>query len=73
MIAWVRQQPDSFDVDRCVAWGSSFGGMHVTALLAEDHQLAALCRRLRCLRQNSKQAGHGVKYKYIKQHKEVGT
>ncbi|KAH7129781.1 putative alpha/beta fold family hydrolase [Dactylonectria estremocensis] len=41
VVAWARLQPERFDVDRIVVWGTSFGGMHVTALLAEDHQLAA--------------------------------
>ncbi|KXH46727.1 hypothetical protein CNYM01_06405 [Colletotrichum nymphaeae SA-01] len=29
------------DPSRVVAWGTSFGGMHVTALMSEDHCLAA--------------------------------
>ncbi|KAF9872689.1 alpha beta hydrolase [Colletotrichum karsti] len=43
VIKWVREpdQADWVDSARIVAWGSSFGGMHVTALMSEDHDLAA--------------------------------
>ncbi|RYC80258.1 hypothetical protein BFJ63_vAg16854 [Fusarium oxysporum f. sp. narcissi] len=43
VIKWVRapEQNTWADSSRVVAWGSSFGGMHVTALMAEDHALAA--------------------------------
>ncbi|KAJ5634790.1 alpha/beta fold family hydrolase [Penicillium herquei] len=40
VIAWARQQPDRFDSQRIVVWGSSFGGMHTTALISSDHELA---------------------------------
>ncbi|KAJ6443621.1 alpha beta fold family hydrolase [Purpureocillium lavendulum] len=40
MIAWVKKQ-GKFDSSRIVAWGTSFGGMHVTRLLSEDHTVAA--------------------------------
>lgn len=43
VIAWVRApgQGAWADPSRVVAWGTSFGGMHVTALMGEDHRLAA--------------------------------
>ncbi|KAK1462133.1 hypothetical protein CMEL01_14100 [Colletotrichum melonis] len=43
VIKWVREPDQSTWVDssRIVAWGSSFGGMHTTVLMAEDHELAA--------------------------------
>ncbi|GJC85985.1 putative protein in traX-finO intergenic region [Colletotrichum liriopes] len=43
VIKWAREpeQSDLVDSSRIVAWGSSFGGMHVTALMADDHELAA--------------------------------
>ncbi|KAL0932079.1 alpha beta hydrolase [Colletotrichum truncatum] len=43
VLSWVREpeQDDWVDSSRIVAWGSSFGGMHVTALLSEDRDLAA--------------------------------
>ncbi|KAK2056390.1 alpha/beta-hydrolase [Colletotrichum caudatum] len=43
VIKWVREPDQSNWVEssRVIAWGSSFGGMHVTALMAEDHGLAA--------------------------------
>ncbi|KAM5343541.1 hypothetical protein ACJ41O_012078 [Fusarium nematophilum] len=49
VIAWVRQCPDRFDHRRLVVWGTSFGGMHVTALLAEDHDIAAGIAQCPCV------------------------
>lgn len=49
VIAWVRQQPRRFDINRIVFWGSSFGGMHVASLLAEDHGLAAGIAQCPCV------------------------
>ncbi|PMD41814.1 putative alpha/beta fold family hydrolase [Hyaloscypha variabilis F] len=40
VIAWVRNNP-SFDNEKIVAWGSSLGAMSPTALIVEDHALAA--------------------------------
>lgn len=43
VLAWVRapEQRNWVDPSRIVVWGTSFGGMHVTALMSEDHSLAA--------------------------------
>ena len=43
VLAWVRRDEQSNWVDSSgiVAWGTSFGGMHITTLMSEDHQLAA--------------------------------
>ncbi len=43
VLAWVRgpEQSKWVDASRIVVWGTSFGGMHVTALISEDHGLAA--------------------------------
>ena len=43
VLAWVRHDDQSewVDASRIVAWGTSFGGMHVTALMSDDHLLAA--------------------------------
>ncbi|KAF4806154.1 hypotheticall protein [Colletotrichum siamense] len=43
VLKWVRDpdQSEWVDSSRIVAWGSSFGGMHVTALMSEDHDLVA--------------------------------
>ncbi|KAL5617724.1 hypothetical protein FOBRF1_006472 [Fusarium oxysporum] len=49
VISWVRSQPDKFDVGRIVARGTSFGGMHTTALLAEDHELAGAIAQCPCV------------------------
>ncbi|KAI8654383.1 hypothetical protein LRP88_00266 [Fusarium phalaenopsidis] len=49
VFAWVRQRPEMFDSERIVVWGSSFGGMHVTALLAEDHSIAAGIAQCPCV------------------------
>ncbi|KAJ5523289.1 alpha/beta fold family hydrolase [Penicillium frequentans] len=49
VIAWARQQPDRFDSQRIVAWGSSFGGMHSTALIASDHELAGAIGQCPCV------------------------
>ncbi|KAI9930792.1 hypothetical protein MW887_011550 [Aspergillus wentii] len=49
VIAWVREHPDRFNTSRIVVWGTSFGGMHVTALVAEDHQLAAGIAQCPCV------------------------
>ncbi|OJJ68571.1 hypothetical protein ASPBRDRAFT_199001 [Aspergillus brasiliensis CBS 101740] len=48
IIHWVRQQP-TFDSSRIVAWGTSFGGMHVTRLLAEDDAIAAGIAQCPCV------------------------
>lgn len=40
VITWVRGNT-SFDNEKIVAWGSSLGAMHPTALIAEDYGLAA--------------------------------
>jgi hypothetical protein len=40
VIAWVRGN-QSFDNEKIVAWGSSLGAKHPTALIVEDHGLAA--------------------------------
>jgi pimeloyl-ACP methyl ester carboxylesterase len=48
VVAWVRQQ-DDFDNKRLVVWGTSFGGMHVTALLSEDHEIAAGISQCPCV------------------------
>ncbi|KAK1989984.1 putative alpha/beta fold family hydrolase [Colletotrichum falcatum] len=48
MIAWAKKQ-DEFDSARVVAWGTSFGGMHVTRLLAEDHTIAAGIAQCPCV------------------------
>jgi uncharacterized protein len=40
VIAWVRGN-QSFDNEKIIAWGSSLGAMHPTALIVEDHGLAA--------------------------------
>lgn len=49
VIAWARQQPDRFDFQRIVAWGSSFGGMHTTALIASNHELAGAIGQCPCV------------------------
>ncbi|PNP85025.1 hypothetical protein FNYG_01550 [Fusarium nygamai] len=49
VISWVRSHPDKFDVSRIVVWGTSFGGMHTTALLAEDHDLAGGIAQCPCV------------------------
>ncbi|EXK25683.1 hypothetical protein FOMG_17675 [Fusarium oxysporum f. sp. melonis 26406] len=43
VIAWVRapEQRQWVDASRIVCWGTSFGGMHVTQLMSEDHDLSA--------------------------------
>ncbi|KAJ0158219.1 putative 31.7 kDa protein in traX-finO intergenic region [Colletotrichum tanaceti] len=43
VVGWARapEQAGWVDDSRIVAWGSSFGGMHTTALMAEDRGLAA--------------------------------
>jgi predicted acyl esterase len=38
-IGWAAAQPD-FDEHRIFVWGTSFAGMHATALAASDHRLA---------------------------------
>ncbi|KAF5701102.1 alpha beta fold family hydrolase [Fusarium mundagurra] len=48
MIAWVKKH-DRFDSARIVAWGTSFGGMHVTRLLSEDHTIAAGIAQCPCV------------------------
>lgn len=49
VIAWTRQRPDQFDPQRIVVWGSSFGGMHTTALLASDQELAGGIAQCPCV------------------------
>ncbi|KAJ5113807.1 alpha/beta fold family hydrolase [Penicillium angulare] len=49
VISWARQQPDRFDLQRIVVWGSSFGGMHTTALIASDHELAGAIAQCPCV------------------------
>ncbi|EAW25567.1 alpha/beta hydrolase [Aspergillus fischeri NRRL 181] len=49
VISWVRTQPERFDVDKIVVWGTSFGGMHTTALLAQDHKLAGGIAQCPCV------------------------
>lgn len=49
VIAWVREQPDRFDTERIVVWGTSFGGMHISALMTEDHKLAAGIMQCPCV------------------------
>jgi uncharacterized protein len=49
VVAWARQQTERFDPQRIVVWGSSFGGMHTTALLASDHQLAGGIAQCPCV------------------------
>ncbi|KAH8697971.1 Alpha/Beta hydrolase protein [Talaromyces proteolyticus] len=41
VISWAREQSGKWDTSRVIAWGTSFGGMHITALMAEDHDLVA--------------------------------
>lgn len=48
MIAWAKTQ-EKFDPARIVAWGTSFGGMHVTRLLAEDSSIAAGIAQCPCV------------------------
>lgn len=48
IIAWVRSNP-SFDNTKIVAWGTSFGGMHATMLISEDHGLAAAIAQCPCV------------------------
>ncbi|KIW02535.1 uncharacterized protein PV09_05993 [Verruconis gallopava] len=48
VVAWVRQQMQ-FDSARIVVWGSSFGGLHVTRLLAEDYEIAAGISQCPCV------------------------
>ncbi|KNG81076.1 alpha/beta fold family hydrolase [Aspergillus nomiae NRRL 13137] len=49
VIAWARQQPDRFDPKQIVVWGSSFGGMHTTAIIASDHELAGAIAQCPCV------------------------
>ncbi|KAL2061376.1 hypothetical protein VTL71DRAFT_7649 [Oculimacula yallundae] len=48
MIAWAKKQ-GKFDSTRVVAWGTSFGGMHVTRLLSEDHTITAGIAQCPCV------------------------
>ncbi|KAL2807986.1 Alpha/Beta hydrolase protein [Aspergillus granulosus] len=41
VIGWARRQTEMWGTTRIIAWGASFGGMHITALMAEDHDLVA--------------------------------
>jgi pimeloyl-ACP methyl ester carboxylesterase len=49
IVAWVRQQHDIFDPTKIVIWGTSFGGLHVTRLLAEDSLIAAGITQCPCV------------------------
>jgi fermentation-respiration switch protein FrsA (DUF1100 family) len=49
VIAWARQQHNLWDTHRVVVWGSSFGGMHVTSLMAQDYGLAAGIMQCPCV------------------------
>lgn len=48
VVAWARRQ-DEFDPSRLVVWGTSFGGMHVTRLLANDPAIAAGIAQCPCV------------------------
>jgi fermentation-respiration switch protein FrsA (DUF1100 family) len=48
VVAWARQQK-TYDPARIVVWGSSFGGLHVTRILTEDHGLAAGISQCPCV------------------------
>ncbi|KAH8585597.1 Alpha/Beta hydrolase protein [Bisporella sp. PMI_857] len=43
VLKWIRAagKENWVDASNIVAWGTSFGGMHVTALMSEDHSLKA--------------------------------
>lgn len=49
VISWARQQTKRFDSQRIIVWGTSFGGMHTTALLASDHNLAGGIAQCPCV------------------------
>lgn len=49
VVAWVRTQENKFDADRIVVWGSSFGGMHTTRILAEDKKIRAGIAQCPCV------------------------
>jgi uncharacterized protein len=49
VVAWVRGKEDVYDLSRIVIWGTSFGGLHVTRLLAEDHEIAAGITQCPCV------------------------
>lgn len=49
VIAWARRQEHLWDIHRIIAWGSSFGGMHVASLMAQDHGLAAGIMQCPCV------------------------
>jgi alpha/beta superfamily hydrolase len=49
VVAWARKQDKLYDSVRIVVWGSSFGGLHVTRLLAEDHTIAAGISQCPCV------------------------
>ncbi|OAA74895.1 hypothetical protein LEL_06883 [Akanthomyces lecanii RCEF 1005] len=49
VLSWVRKQPQRFDVNRIVVWGSSLGGIHITSLLAEDHGLTGGIAQCPCV------------------------
>ena len=48
VVAWTRAQA-RFDPAKIVIWGSSFGGLHVTRLLAEDHGIVAGIAQCPCV------------------------
>ncbi|KAJ3490809.1 hypothetical protein NLG97_g5710 [Lecanicillium saksenae] len=48
VVAWVKGD-SRFDSSRIVVWGTSFGGMHVTRLLAEDTTIAAGIAQCPCV------------------------
>lgn len=47
--AWARRQDCLWDTAQVVIWGSSFGGMHITSLMADDHDLAAGIMQCHCV------------------------
>jgi acetyl esterase/lipase len=49
VLAWVREQHDMFDPSKIVIWGTSFGGLSVIRLLAEDNGIAAGITQCPCV------------------------
>jgi predicted acyl esterase len=48
VVAWAKEQR-KFDRSKIIIWGSSFGGLHVTRLLAEDHEIFAGIAQCPCV------------------------
>jgi alpha/beta superfamily hydrolase len=48
VVAWAKEQRE-FDRSKIIIWGSSFGGLHVTRLLAEDHEIFAGIAQCPCV------------------------